>query len=155
MREFIDLPVIMIKVKAMLEFGFITEENMKSRPPVSPERPVLTGSNQSSGWGQGGCAATVDDVRLLKANIQAPCRVNVSGRVITLAKMKKNVNRRRNPQRLILGTRFGGGGEKYWRRSRITLSGQNAAPGQLWHGQRGAQLGFRALAAGAAQRRPI
>ncbi len=44
---------------------------------------------QSSGWGKGGCAATVEDVQLLKANIQAPCRVKVSGKVNTLEKMKE------------------------------------------------------------------
>lgn len=89
MHEFIDVPVIMIKVKAMLEFGFITEENMKIKATRFAWEAGIDWVKQFSGWGKGGCAATVDDVRLLKANIQAPCRVKVSGRVNTLAKMKE------------------------------------------------------------------
>ena len=43
---------------------------------------------QSSGWGVGGCAATVEDVKILKENISLPCRVKVSGKVNSLEKMK-------------------------------------------------------------------
>jgi deoxyribose-phosphate aldolase len=43
---------------------------------------------QSSGWGRGGIAATVEDVTLLKANIIPPCRVKVSGKVNTVEKMQ-------------------------------------------------------------------
>ncbi|WMQ74908.1 MAG: hypothetical protein GPOALKHO_001926 [Sodalis sp.] len=69
----------------MPEFGFITEENMKSMPLVSPERSSLTESNHQA-TGKGGCAATVDDVRLLEANIY--CWTKASDKVNTLAKMK-------------------------------------------------------------------
>ncbi|GAL24427.1 deoxyribose-phosphate aldolase [Vibrio variabilis] len=43
---------------------------------------------QSSGWGKGGCEATTHDVRILKENIQAPCKVKVSGKVNTIEKMQ-------------------------------------------------------------------
>lgn len=77
-----------MKVKAMLEFGFITEEAMKIKATRYAWEAGIDWVKQSSGWGKGGCAATVEDVRLLKANIAAPCRVKVSGKVNTLEKMK-------------------------------------------------------------------
>lgn len=77
-----------MKVKAMLEFGFITEEAMKINATRYAHEAGIDWVKQSSGWGKGGCAATVEDVRLLKANITAPCRVKVSGKVNTLEKMK-------------------------------------------------------------------
>lgn len=73
-----------MKVKAMLEFGFITEEAMKIKATRYAYEAGIDWVKQSSGWGKGGCAATVEDVQLLKANIQAPCRVKVSGKVNTL-----------------------------------------------------------------------
>lgn len=78
-----------MKVKSMLEFGFITEEAMKIKATRFAWEAGIDWVKQSSGWDKGGCAATVEDVRLLKANIQAPCRVKVSGKVNTLAKMKE------------------------------------------------------------------
>lgn len=78
-----------MKVKAMLEFGFITEEAMKIKATRYAYEAGIDWVKQSSGWGKGGCAATVEDVQLLKANIQAPCRVKVSGKVNTLEKMKE------------------------------------------------------------------
>lgn len=77
-----------MKAKAMLEFGFITEEAMKIKATRYAYQAGIDWVKQSSGWGIGGCAATVEDVQLLKANIQAPCRVKVSGKVNTLEKMK-------------------------------------------------------------------
>ncbi|WP_413734957.1 deoxyribose-phosphate aldolase [Sodalis sp. RH21] len=77
-----------MKVKAMLEFGFITDEALKIKATRYACEAGIDWVKQSSGWGKGGCAATVEDVRLLKANIQAPCRVKVSGKVNTLEKMK-------------------------------------------------------------------
>lgn len=77
-----------MKVKAMLEFGFITNEAMKIKATRYANDAGIDWVKQSSGWGIGGCAATVEDVRLLKANIQSPCRVKVSGKVNTLAIMK-------------------------------------------------------------------
>ena len=78
-----------MKVKAMLEFGFITEEAMKIKATRYAYEAGIDWVKQSSGWGKGGCAATVADVQLLKAHIQAPCRVKVSGKVNTLEKMKE------------------------------------------------------------------
>lgn len=77
-----------MKVKAMLEFGFITEEALKIKATRYAFEAGIDWVKQSSGWGKGGCEATVEDVRLLKANIQLPCRVKVSGKVNTLEKMK-------------------------------------------------------------------
>ncbi|XBS68867.1 deoxyribose-phosphate aldolase [Acerihabitans sp. KWT182] len=77
-----------MKVKAMLEFGFITEETLKIKAARYACEAGVDWVKQSSGWGKGGCAATVEDVRLLKATVRPPCRVKVSGKVNTLAKMK-------------------------------------------------------------------
>nr|WP_314266994.1 deoxyribose-phosphate aldolase [uncultured Moellerella sp.] len=77
-----------MKVKAMLEFGFITQETMKVKATRYAYESGIDWVKQSSGWGKGGCEATVADVQLLKANIQAPCRVKVSGKVNTIEKMK-------------------------------------------------------------------
>lgn len=74
-------------VKAMLEFGFLNQEQKVTATRLAYEAGI-DWVKQSSGWGKGGCAATVEDVALLKANIQAPCRVKVSGKVNSLEKMK-------------------------------------------------------------------
>ena len=76
-----------IVVKAMLEFGFLNEEQKAKAAQLAYEAGI-DWVKQSSGWGVGGCAATVEDVKILKENIQAPCRVKVSGKVNTLEKMK-------------------------------------------------------------------
>lgn len=76
-----------IVVKAMLEFGFLNEEQ-KIRATQLAYEAGIDWVKQSSGWGVGGCAATVEDVKILKANIKEPCRVKVSGKVNTLEKMK-------------------------------------------------------------------
>ncbi len=73
-------------VKAMLEFGFLNQEQ-KVRAARLAFEAGIDWVKQSSGWGVGGCAATVEDVRILKGNIQSPCRVKVSGKVNTLEKM--------------------------------------------------------------------
>lgn len=77
-----------MKVKAMLEFGFITQEALKIKAARYAYEAGIDWVKQSSGWGKGGCAATVEDVHILKANIKAPCRVKVSGKVNTVEKMK-------------------------------------------------------------------
>ncbi|RHW41643.1 deoxyribose-phosphate aldolase [Neobacillus notoginsengisoli] len=76
-----------VVVKAMLEFGFLNHEQ-KVRAAKLAHEAGIDWVKQSSGWGVGGCAATVEDVKILKENIQAPCRVKVSGKVNTLEKMK-------------------------------------------------------------------
>lgn len=76
-----------IVVKAMLEFGFLNQEQKVTATQLAYEAGI-DWVKQSSGWGVGGCPATVEDVRILKENIQAPCRVKVSGKVNTLEKMK-------------------------------------------------------------------
>lgn len=74
-------------LKAMLEFGFLTEDHKVTATKLAYEAGI-DWVKQSSGWGKGGCAATVEDVALLKANIEAPCRVKVSGKVNSLEKMQ-------------------------------------------------------------------
>lgn len=74
-------------VKAMLEFGFLNEEQKVTATKLAFEAGI-DWVKQSSGWGKGGLAATVEDVALLKANIESPCRVKVSGKVNTLEKMQ-------------------------------------------------------------------
>ena len=76
-----------IVVKAMLEFGFLNYEQ-KVRAAVLAYEAGVDWVKQSSGWGIGGCAATVEDVKILKANIKEPCRVKVSGKVNTIEKMQ-------------------------------------------------------------------
>lgn len=77
-----------VKVKVMLEFGFLnTEQKIKSAQLSS--KAGVDWVKQSSGWGVGGCAATVEDVKILKENIELPCRVKVSGKVNSLEKMKE------------------------------------------------------------------
>lgn len=75
-------------VKSMLEFGFLNHEQKIKATKLAYEAGI-DWVKQSSGWGIGGCAATVEDVKILKANIQLPCRVKVSGKVNTLEKMKE------------------------------------------------------------------
>lgn len=74
-------------VKAMLEFGFL-DEDQKARAARLASDAGIDWVKQSSGWGRGGIAATVEDVAVLKANITPPCRVKVSGKVNTLEKMQ-------------------------------------------------------------------
>ena len=74
-------------VKSMLEFGFLNEEQKKKAAQLACEAGI-DWVKQSSGWGVGGCAATVEDVKILKENISLPCRVKVSGKVNSLEKMK-------------------------------------------------------------------
>ncbi len=74
-------------VKAMLEFGFLNAEQKARAAHLACEAGV-DWVKQSSGWGRGGVAATVEDVAVLRANITPPCRVKVSGKVNTLEKMR-------------------------------------------------------------------
>ncbi|SDF17584.1 deoxyribose-phosphate aldolase [Sporomusa acidovorans] len=76
-----------IVVKSMLEFGFLNEKQKVRAAQLACEAGI-DWVKQSSGWGVGGCAATVEDVKILKENIQLPCRVKVSGKVNTLEKMQ-------------------------------------------------------------------
>lgn len=77
-----------LKIKAMLEFGYITTSDLKATAARLASEAGIDWVKQSSGWGKGGCAATTEDVAILKANITAPCRVKVSGKVNTREKMK-------------------------------------------------------------------
>lgn len=77
-----------MKVKVMLEFGFLTTDDLKIKATQLSSKAGVDWVKQSSGWGKGGCAATVEDVQILASNIEAPCKVKVSGKVNTIEKMK-------------------------------------------------------------------
>ncbi len=74
-------------IKTMLEFGYITTPELKAKAGRVSSEAGIDWVKQSSGWGKGGCAATVEDVAILKANVELPCRVKVSGKVNTREKM--------------------------------------------------------------------
>lgn len=74
-------------LKAMLEFGFLTEEQKKRAAEIATDAGIDWIKN-SSGWGVGGCAATVDDVKILAQAAHLPTRVKVSGKVNSIEKMK-------------------------------------------------------------------
>lgn len=88
MKEITDLAHANgVIVKSMLEFGFLNNEQKIKATQLAYEAGI-DWVKQSSGWGIGGCKATVDDVKILKENILPPCRVKVSGKVNSLDKMK-------------------------------------------------------------------
>jgi deoxyribose-phosphate aldolase len=74
-------------VKAMLEFGYLINETMKAKATSLASKAGVDWVKQSSGWGKGGIPATVDDVRILKANISGITRIKVSGKVNSFDKM--------------------------------------------------------------------
>jgi deoxyribose-phosphate aldolase len=74
--------------KAMLEFGFLDEAQKDLASRLGAEAGIDWIKN-SSGWGVGGCAATVPDVRILASHATATTRVKVSGKVNSLAKMRE------------------------------------------------------------------
>lgn len=76
-----------VVVKTMLEFGYLTTPELKAKAGRISSEAGIDWVKQSSGWGKGGCAATVEDVAILKANVELPCRVKVSGKVNTRDKM--------------------------------------------------------------------
>src|SRR5699024_9129003 len=53
-----------MEVKAMLEFGFLNEEQ-KIKAAQYANESGIDWVKQSSGWGKGGCEATVNDVKIL------------------------------------------------------------------------------------------
>ena len=88
MKQIVDLAhANNVIVKSMLEFGFLNHEQKIRAAQLACEAGI-DWVKQSSGWGVGGCAATVEDVKILKENISLPCRVKVSGKVNSIEKMK-------------------------------------------------------------------
>lgn len=74
-------------VKAMLEFGFLNEQQKHDASRIAAESGIDWIKN-SSGWGVGGCAATVEDVKILATYANETTKVKVSGKVNSLEKMK-------------------------------------------------------------------
>lgn len=76
-----------VKVKAMLEFGFLNEEQKIKAVQLACKANIDWVKN-SSGWGPGGSAATVEDVKLMKKHLSGISRIKVSGKVNSLEKLK-------------------------------------------------------------------
>ncbi len=79
-----------VKVKVMLEFGFLSEP-LRIRAVELASQAGVDWIKNSSGWGAGGTPATVDDVRLIKQHMHGISRIKVSGKVNTLSKLKELV----------------------------------------------------------------
>lgn len=76
-----------LTVKAMLEFGYFNEESLKINAVRLSSEAGVDWVKNSSGWGKGGSAATVEDVLLLKRYAHPGCRVKASGKVNSRGKM--------------------------------------------------------------------
>lgn len=76
-----------VKVKAMLEFGFLNEQQ-KIRAVELACKSNVDWAKNSSGWGAGGTAATVEEVKLIKEHLSGITKIKVSGKVNSLEKLK-------------------------------------------------------------------
>lgn len=74
--------------KAMLEFGFLPSNELRVRAVQLACSTGIDWIKQSSGWGDGGISATVEDVLLMKQNLNGNTRIKVSGKVNTREKMR-------------------------------------------------------------------
>lgn len=79
-----------VKVKVMLEFGFLSEP-LRIKAVELASRAGVDWIKNSSGWGAGGTPATVDDVLLIKQHMHGISKIKVSGKVNTLSKLKELV----------------------------------------------------------------
>jgi deoxyribose-phosphate aldolase len=73
-------------IKAMLEFGFLRTEDERRHAARLIDEGGVPWIKQSSGWGEGGIAATPEDIRLLRETVSANCKVKASGKVNTYEK---------------------------------------------------------------------
>ena len=76
-----------VQVKVMLELGFLNNQQKIKAVELACKANVDWIKN-SSGWGPGGSAATVEDVELIKANMFGNSKIKVSGKVNSLEKLK-------------------------------------------------------------------
>lgn len=79
-----------VKVKVMLEFGFLNE-SQKIRAVQLASTAGVDWIKNSSGWGAGGSPATVEDVHLIKKYMFGISKIKVSGKVNSLKKLKELV----------------------------------------------------------------
>lgn len=70
-------------IKAMLEFGYLKTTEDKVRAVTLLDEGGLPWIKNSSGWGEGGIPATVEDIRLLRATVRPQTHVKASGKVNT------------------------------------------------------------------------
>lgn len=75
-----------VSVKVMLEFGFLDEKQKIQAVKLACKANVDWIKN-SSGWGEGGSAATVEDVELIKKHMFGDSKIKVSGKVNSLEKL--------------------------------------------------------------------
>lgn len=75
-----------VGVKVMLEFGFLNHQQ-KIRAIELACKANVDWIKNSSGWGEGGSAATVEDVELIKKYMFGSSRIKVSGKVNSLKKL--------------------------------------------------------------------
>ncbi|PKM64741.1 MAG: deoxyribose-phosphate aldolase [Firmicutes bacterium HGW-Firmicutes-20] len=75
-----------VGVKVMLEFGFLNEQQ-KIRAVELACKANVDWLKNSSGWGEGGSAATVEDVILIKKHMFGISKIKVSGKVNSLEKL--------------------------------------------------------------------
>lgn len=80
-----------VEVKVMLEFGFLNEQQ-KIKAVELACRANVDWIKNSSGWGPGGSAATVEDVELIKEHMFGISKIKVSGKVNSLEKLKKLID---------------------------------------------------------------
>jgi deoxyribose-phosphate aldolase len=68
------------EIKAMIEFGFLPTEEDRRKAASLLDQAGVHWLKQSSGWGEGGIPATVEDIALL-ADVVTTSRVKASGKV--------------------------------------------------------------------------
>lgn len=68
-------------IKAMLEFGYLKTTEDKVRAATLIDEGGIPWIKNSSGWGEGGIPATVEDIRLLRATVRPQTHVKASGKV--------------------------------------------------------------------------
>lgn len=70
----------------MLEFGFLSTEADRLHAARLIDQGGVPWIKQSSGWGEGGIAATVEDIRFLRETVSLHCKVKGSSEVNTYEK---------------------------------------------------------------------
>lgn len=68
-------------VKAMLELGFIHDDAQRRLAARLLDEAGVPWVKNSSGWGAGSEAASVENIRLLRESVRPQCKVKASGKV--------------------------------------------------------------------------
>ena len=70
-----------IPVKAMLELGYIKNEDQRRLAARLLDQAGVPWVKNSSGWGPGSEPATPENIRLLRESVRPECKVKASGKV--------------------------------------------------------------------------